>query len=652
MTDSDNLFEQNLRFFKKINPPLAQQFENHKPLSTLVFDEDGEPDILFQGMKLYGTGAKKHADAQHAKFWKKPGVITLTPGSVSETDSEAKKLYDDLHDFAKANAITFNNDRTTRNAFHLFVLGVGLAQHIEPLINEVKPRNLVLIEPNPEFLYQSLFTFDWEGVLSPLIEEGVNIQVMVDDKPSQLIIAIRSVYTQFGRSSFDGLTVYRHYENPAFDAVEKFFAKEGDKLFSGMGYFEDEINMIANTYNNLKGGEERIFYADLEPKDFPIFVVGSGPSLDGAMDAIKSNAHKAVIVSCGTGLLPLLRAGVQPDFHVELERAKYQVEIPLAVADEYDLSDICLVGSTTLVPDIRKVFKKRVFYFRHMLSSFPAFSGELRNCLRFPSPTVGNTGTSFAQDTGFRQIYFMGMDLGFADPDAHHSSSSIYKTDLINKKKYDLGKVGWDRITRGNFGGEIKSTHVLQWCRDTIEVSIKNSSMGHIYYNCSDGSLIEGAVPLLPEFVDLPEPTVSKAEFVNKIIQSYPVYTHNEFDAHWKQGQYIQDVRDLGGQLIGFIRDNPNLETKKYISKIMKVTNPLSCDSAASNTLRGSVYLFLVVGEFFLDRIEQPDKKAALAAFLCDAICQGIESMCDEIDVEISSLEQTGKLVNRETIWD
>jgi len=648
MAASEELFEKNLDFFKKFNPALAEHLSAHESLSTLVFDDDDDPDVLFQDMKLYNQGARKHAAQQIETFWQKPGVIELAQSSVAETDSEGMKLFKSLSQFADDNAITFGEHRTTRSAFHLIVLGIGLGQHMESLLEDVSPRNLIVIEPNFEFLYQSLYTLDWDRVVGPIINDGGAIHLLMDGDSDTLIPEVRRIYTQYGRASIDGLTVYRHYENPAFGGVEKFLATEGDKLFSGLGFFEDEINMIANTYNNLKGYQEKVFYAHSDLQDFPVFVVGSGPSLDGSIEVIRANQEKAVIVSCGTALLPLLRAGITPDFHVELERSKYQMEIPQAVAQDFDLSGICLIGSTTLVPGVREVFDKRVFYFRHLLSSFPAFSKDLRNCLRYPSPTVGNTGASFVQDIGFRLVYFFGMDLGFVDPDAHHSENSVY---LESDGKHNFGTIPWDRVVRGNFGGEVKSTYVLQWARDTLEVSIGNSGLGRTYYNCSDGSLIEGSVPLLPEFVDLPEPIERKKVCVERIIDGFPTYTKAVFDAHWQDVAVIQDVRDIGDRMIECIEGNPDLSTKKYINGLMEIARPIDFDDSATSLMRGSMFLLLVIGEYHLDRVEQADKKDDLVAFVRGEYVRLIDSMCDEVAVEFSALEKTGALVNRETIW-
>ena len=649
MVKRDELFESNLSFFKEIQPPLYERLSEHEPLASLVFDDDDDPDVEFQGMRLYGMGAKRHAELQCKKFWQNPEVVSTAPITSNSVDTEAGQVLYNTLKFAQDNNITFNEKRTTHTAFHLVILGVGLGQHIVSLLEETRARNVIIVEPNFEFLYQSMYVFDWAKELGNVIQDGGKVHLLTEASPQVLILDMRALYTEAGRSCFDGLTVYKHYENSAFDAVINFLVTEGDMLFSGLGFFEDELNMIANTYNNLKSGKEKVFFATTDQKTFPVFVVGSGASLDDSFEVIRKNAHKAIVISCGTALLPLLRNGIKPDFHAELERSKFQMEIPEVVSREFDLSDIWLVGSSTLVPGVKKVFQKRIYFFRHLLSSFPAFSGHLNNCLRFPSPTVGNTGLSFAQDNGFRTIYMFGMDLGFSNSHSHHSADSIY-----HKKGggYEVPVIEGGRSARGNFGGSVRTTHVLHWSRDTIEISMKHSSMGYRYFNCSDGAFVEGTVPMLPEFVDLPELDEPKDVYLERLINNYPTYSKADFDSHWQDGQIIKSVREKADKFIQCIRENEDLSTKKYISVLMEMANPHKYDDAATMVLQGTLFQMLIVGEYYLDRIEQEDKKDKLMAYVRDEYCQLLDQLCDIVDDELTALQNTGKLATRETVWE
>ena len=68
--------------------------------------------------------------------------------------------------------------------------------------------------------------------------------------------------------------------------------------------------MLRNCGTNLIRNEFKLLddHPRLE-KNLPAFIVGSGPSLDQSIAAIKRLQGQAIVFSCGTGLLPLLRNG-------------------------------------------------------------------------------------------------------------------------------------------------------------------------------------------------------------------------------------------------------------------------------------------------------------------------------------------------------
>ncbi|MEG3618316.1 6-hydroxymethylpterin diphosphokinase MptE-like protein [Magnetovibrio sp. PR-2] len=641
MLNNQEMFEANLAFFEEVQPALYELLRAYEPLGEVI-EDDGDVDILFDGTRLYNTGAQAYVENQLRNFWAQPERTNIQPISSDNVDAEGQEVLFNVLKYAEKQEITFSTHRVIDQTYHLLILGVGLGLHIQELLDRAKPRNVVIVEPNLEFLYQSLKTFDWVKFGSYFRESGAYFHFIIDGNVTHATQEMRSLFRSYGPVSFDGLTVYRHYENPFNSAVVKYIVEHGDMTYSGLGFFEDELNMIANTHKNLRTGQERMFFANLSPKDFPVFVVGSGPSLDSSMDVIRENQHKAIVISCGTALAPLLRGGVTPDFHVELERGELQAKIPSLVSGDFDLSKICLVASSTVVEEVKAVFSNRVYFMRHMLSSYPIFSGNSRNCLRNPSPMVGNAGCSFAQDTGFREFYLFGMDLGFRDEAAHHSDTAAYWD--LNGRDF---RMLWDRFAPGNFGGRIMSSYVFQWSRDSLEASMQASSQGYQYYNCSDGTRIKGALPLLPEFVSLSEPSAPKAEFIEKLINGFPVYTQDVFRQHWVDGVLRQQIRDLGESLVNAIEDNPDLSSKKYVSTLTRMVDPSGYDDSAKMVLRGSLYHLLIISEYYLDRVIDSEKREMFSNYLREQLIKGIQDMCRIADVEFTHLEEHGTLKDK-----
>ena len=638
-TLNNTMYESSLGFFKDNFPVLYAKMKDYKPQAELVFDENGDPDIIFQGTSFYKQSAVTHAKKQLKKYSANPTRVSMAPLSVDSIDKDSSPALKNVFERADKAGITFGKTQTTLTAYHVVSLGFGLGQHIEGLIEITQCRNLILVEPNFEFLYQSLFVFDWRKFGDTCRANMRWFHILTDRNPDKTLNDLRVIYMRYGPPFFDGMTVYEHYTNPLFEPLKHFFENEADMLYSGLGYFDDELNMLGNTYGVLSSGKEYIIDWSRENPGFPVFIIGSGPSLDDASEFILKNQDRAIIVSCGTSLGACLRLGVKPDFHIEMERGQAQVDLPTALQkDGYDLDDIWLIGSTTLLPGIKDIFKKRAFFFRQPLSSYPQFSGLPNQCLRYPSPSVTNSGLSFAQDVGFKEFYFFGLDLGFKDPNCHHSSATSYQwawTEL------------YDRTFSGNFGGSVLSNHFYGWIRDGLEGAIRDLSYGIKYFNCSDGAKIDHVIPLLAECVSLPEPKKSKQQAVLDITSRFTAYSRKLFESHWDNGALAQKVQALVDDLIRAIEDHPNMFDKKYAQEIMIILDLMEFTKADRMLVQGTVMQAVMALEYYLDRVEDEARHEDFAEIVREELIACIQRLAVVATEEIAILTATGRLGER-----
>ena len=99
------------------------------------------------------------------------------------------------------------------------------------------------------------------------------------------------------------------------------------------GYFEDEIEMIRNCHANLRRWDFRVIESvPVREQSFPVLIVGAGPSLDRDMPHLKALRERAIVVSCGTSIGILLKNGIRPDLHCEIERGELVHELLAKVA--------------------------------------------------------------------------------------------------------------------------------------------------------------------------------------------------------------------------------------------------------------------------------------------------------------------------------
>ena len=619
----EELRARNLTAFEKHMPQLHPFLVNHKPQSTLVYTEDGEPDVEFRGVKLYdGRGAYTYAKEQLGTFWRAPNRMFFNLMDSSNLDSHAGLFGAKLMKRAMEDGIVFRKVPDSKDCYFMIIMGIGLAPHLMELIDETKCQHVILIEPNMEFLFHSTFVFDWAELFEQFTS-GRRIQIVGASKPEDIAAAVKTTIRSENPSGLDGTYFYTHYHNAALrDALDDLYGGELAIGMLGLGFFEDEINMVAQTYANLQPGKSRIMAEITTTIDIPVIIAAAGPSLDGCLDLIKEYQDDVVIIGCGSALDPLIAKGIVPDFLVLLERDPDLLPFMQGSAEEYDLSGICLVGATNVYPGISDLYDDAIFFFRPGISSFPVLSQNQNQMMAKPDPLVANGAVSFAQRAGFREFYFFGVDVGAKNPDYHHSKGSWYTTKGMKME------FGFDSIEPGNFGGTVSSAKVFNWSRITLENSIKAFSVGRHYYNCSDGALIEGAMPKHPSTLTLKK-VGNKREVVKDIIEKFPIYTTEEVDEVWEKADLFNAIPAFKDKLVKVLEDN-DFSSMSYMVEAMKLLKPPQIDDGVAMIYRGTVFQVLMLLHSYGMRLPSEESKTKFHDIACEEFEKLLDQMKDE----------------------
>lgn len=598
------LRERNMEAFRIKYTTVYDAFVDFQPKSKLVFDDDGQPDMEFAGALFYDGNVEEFTRNQLSRYWKNPSRLALSPPMPQYLDQHTGQFLYKLLDRLKNDlGVEFSIGRTDKTSFYTIVIGLGLGRHLPEVIERTGCRNLFILEPNLEGFYHSLELLDWRAIMLEMEARNGDLFFFITGTPQDWMDALRSRVRASNTVSFDGLHIYHHYNNSLFSDFTKKFNSEAQLLLSGLGFFFDELLMLRNTYDNLNKPGCRIFKrvsADVV-ETTPAIIVGCGPSLDQNIEDIKRNADKAVIFSCGSALGPLMDAGITPDFQLELEN--YDVVRVLSYASEkYDLSDICLVASSTVDLDVKNHFNDVVYYFRGALSPYPVFSNAEDSCLRHLDPTVVNVGLSFAQEVGFREFYFFGTDLGQKDSSLHHAKSSFH----YSSKAKDEMLQEFNKEMPGNFGGKAMTSWGLFWALDTVQRAIAQAGPRHKYFNCSNGVRIEGAIPKLSRTLDLPEPSMSREDTVRDIKEKFPVFGEEDFAEHWQPEKMIAAIDDLADILVALFETHDLIKGTDHLIELAQLfygdTDDVF-DQYARLLFRGSMNMAMNANDYYLARI-------------------------------------------------
>lgn len=629
--------KKNLDAFKKHSEHIGSMLENHKPATELIFDEGGQPDILFQGQKFYDGKYYEIVEEQIGKFKKDPSRFNLAIPQPNELDEYGMAFLSKLLQRASIEEqIEFRQFRRNLESYFAVVQGIGLAGHIDGIVEFSKCKSLILMDPNIETLYHSLEIYDWAGLFERQIENNGRVEFILRNDANNVYESFRYNIRGTNAPGVDGTHICTHYNNTMFSEVQSLIEKNGNLLLAGLGFFNDERMMIENTHQNIAGGAHIYVQQEAGNISVPCFIVGCGPSLDQDLPYIKEHANNAVVFSSGSALGPLLNAGVTPDFQIEVENIGI-LPIMEHVAKEHDISKICLVTSTTVEPEIVKFFDRIVYHFRPALAPYGIFSDNPKNTIPNHDPSVVNSSFGFAQDAGFREFYMFGCDMGTRDPDMHHAKNSYHFTDGAELPDNDF----CIPVT-ANFGGMTRTSRGLYWVKDSLEAAISQKRAGRSYYNCTDGAFINGTIAKFAKKVDLPKIADAdfKKNFVESIIEHSPVMSDKRFAELWQDDAIQEAMDDIVHRLKNVFEKAEFVTDMDYQSDINKIVfySDTAMKRGIATLFRGTIHMALLAAEFYSKRVNNDEDIDKFESILREELLELCDILHDNATDLVESL--------------
>jgi hypothetical protein len=514
--------ERSRAFLAEKFPDLAGQLAQLRSTASAVVIENGAAvDIRIDDRRLYGGDARDFAAAQVEPFLKQPLRLHMnSPDSAGLVSPICIRLVTALRDHLERDVGGEITRYPVDCPSFLVVFGLGLGHHLEALARRTEARWLILVEPVVDFLEHSLHAVDWSGLISTFERRGGCVHVITELDPAAIVTGITRFMAAQGIAFADGSWVFTHYPHWAFAEARRRLHEALEFAFINRGFFEDELRMMGNAVANFAGRS----FALLEGRPRlrrpeTAVLVGAGPSLDEGLETIKRIRDRVVLFSCGTALRPLLRAGIVPDFHCELENVP---EVFTAVSEAGklgDLAQIALIASATVDPRVPPLFREAIFYFRDSVSSTEIL-GRRHRLIPATAPTCVNMGMAMAAYMGFADFILFGTDCGVRPGANRHAEGTIYR-DLGVWREKDQ-KTGYSLEIEGNFGGTVQTDWIYDACRLMLAGAIAHYRF--TVTNCSDGALIPGARPCVPASLAVATPPVDRAAFAADLRQSMTAF--------------------------------------------------------------------------------------------------------------------------------
>jgi hypothetical protein len=423
----------------------------------------------------------------------------------------------------------------------LLMFGAGLGYQFEPILEEFDVSQIFIIEHDINVFRMSLFFVDYVRLSHHATSRNAEITFVVELDADKIVQTVgRTVSSKWphffihGASVFHGLPV-----DDATDTIKNLLVEGIWKWYFGWGYFDDEVTSLKHTIGNFANQVPICTKLDKVPEDAVAFIIGSGPSLDQLMPLIRKYKNKAVIFSCGTALSPLSHTGIVPDFQVEKERPTIVYDLLTGTQNPEYLKQIRFLGVNLVDPRLAPLFDEACLVMKMSDVGADLFLDSLKEQFnghfRFEiQPTVTNTAMVVALNMGFKQIYLMGVDMGFKDETKHHSKHSAYLKSMPMAQNLRNVMTGVRKERRwpveGNFCETVLTNEILDSARDKIESAVGAFPNSQVY-NPNDGAKIKGTIPIHREEIKVDTDKATKAAAIKAITANFTRPAKYDIDA-------------------------------------------------------------------------------------------------------------------------
>ncbi len=582
--------------------------------------EDGSLNLDLGHARLYSPDALTYAAKQVDSFKQKP------VRHISRRMSLDGKMVHVSHKVMQHVMLEMGTPDMAvlpdEDAGFLISIGVGLGIHLPMLLETYEIKTLVIVEQFREFLYHSLHVVPWHGLFAILDDRGGSIRFLINEDSQTLSNALVFEMRGPAFSMLDGSYIFRHYTSPVLDAtVEKL--KEVMPVVEGSdGFFEDEYLMLKQGAENFRDFSFHLLKDDRSRpiKEMPVFVIGSGPSLDDCMEPIRRNRENVMVFTGGTGLGPMLRQGIRPDFHCEIENTwDIRDGLEILLKEGLDFSGITLIAANTVHPDVLSFFDNRVIYWRDSVVPSRLYC-DWSEPLNLAGPTVTNLAVRSALSMGFFEFYLFGIDLGSKQPDKHHSTSSVYGT---AEDEYWKSGSQMEPLTipvEGNLGSTVYTNRPFLLTRMFFKRLFSMFQMCH-FFNCSDGVKLEGATAVIPSTLVAEKGIMPHEDMVKACRSSLPFHEAGDLFQPHLIDEFRVAVTGWFDKADALAAAAPERTIQEVVADFLPMLQPSSymtkhsVDSAAKGMCTGTMITILQFGYSTARRLPAKDRPRFMKLF-------------------------------------
>lgn len=431
---TNSVFEKNMEVLEKRYPDLATRVREAKdnPSYKLIQTSKGQPNVLI----------KKGPD-----FF----VLYDNDDPIMYCDNYLEKL-----DLKYAPIVVF--------------MGLGLGYHLDRyfkiLGEKMGTRQIVVFEKDIELFRLALSVGDFAQIIAQ-----PNIHFFVGESPEETYVRLKTEILS-KKDIIIALKSLKVIPLPANMMLEREYYQEilatlknaarqimvltgNDSLDSFFG-LENMLKNVKLVYSNP--GIDTL-YGKFEGR--PGVLVAAGPSLNMNVHLLEGLREKALIISCDSSFIPIMKNGIRPHLVASMERTS---GIDLFYSSVENFDGIYFVALPMLMPEGIDAFKGKKFIAYRGYSHFNWLEEE-KGTLNV-GISVANLAFKILLELGCDPIILIGQDLAYAEDGDTHVKDNIYGSRCEHIRNQPVIEL------EGNDGKPVKSEKLWAIMKNTYEEDI------------------------------------------------------------------------------------------------------------------------------------------------------------------------------------
>lgn len=304
--------------------------------------------------------------------------------------------------------------------------GFGLGYHVEKMAELLESGGkLYVIENNLMVFRSALENMDLGSILG-----NPNIYLII----SKDVIYISKRVKQLINENVEKVSFITHPASlkaiPEVNEYFKFVMENWNLKKSLTDDYDNSLNR--NSSENLKLNSPNVGMFFDEFKDIPIVIVSTGPSLDRNIDLLHEVKDRALVISAGSALRPLLKRNIEPDLFAIIDPQKETYN----QIKGYENIDIPLIYLATAAS-----YTVSRYLGPKLIACYGKYNKEENNGPRYMVDSGGSVATTIldiAIKMGGDPIILVGQDLAYVNGKnhaQHGTHTSIHSPELKNMRR-------------------------------------------------------------------------------------------------------------------------------------------------------------------------------------------------------------------------